>query len=240
MKTRWLFALCVMVVVTSIIRADEKPGTGKSKADRTITFAEGKWDREKWTPLRLPEQQSARAFTQKPDCIGTTTFAKEEKKKHLDNVLLMTDSGTTEGEFAVTFRIGEERGTAPGFFLSPTCKDGVLETAIVVFVADYTMAVWRAETDPDAGKTKYVHLVRTATWQDPAVKHVLRCRYSKKRKSVALRLDQRDVLVLRFPDYEINSRIGIWGCHGTCDYYSVTMAEGGTLEWSGRPPEEKK
>ena len=54
---------------------------------------------------------------------------------------------------------------------------------------------------------------------------------------MALRIDESDVVVLRFPDHEINSRIGIWGCHGPCDYYSVTMKPGGTLEWSGHAPE---
>lgn len=239
MREKRLLVVCAaLVLATWPVRGDEKAG-GKSEAGRTVTFAEGQWDAKQWTPLRLPAQESARAFTQKPDCIGTTTFTEEERKTGLDNVLLMIDSGTTEGEFEVVFRIGEEKGTAPGIFLSPTCKDGVLDAAICVFVADYTMAAWKAETDPTTGKTKYAHLVRTATWQDPKVKHVLRCRYSKKAKSVALRLDQSDVLVLKFPEYEINPCIGIWGCHGTCDYYSITMREGGTLEWSGHPPEGK-
>lgn len=238
MKKRMLAALCVTAVLgmLSHLAAVGAEG-GQPEEGRTVTFAEGHWDAERWTPLRLPSHESTATFIQKPDCIGTNSFTEEEKKKHLDNVLLMTDTGTTEGEFEVVFRIGEERGTAPGVFLSPTCTGDALETAIVVFVADYTMAVWRVETDPETRETSYVHLVRLARWQDPTVKHVFRCRYSKSRKSVALRIDESDVVVLRFPDHEINSRIGIWGCHGPCDYYSVTMKPGGTLEWSGHAPE---
>ena len=208
-------------------------------AVETITFAKGSWDESNWTPLKLPHQASTLTFIQKPDCLGTKSFTKEESKQGLDNVLLMTDTSTTEGEFADTFRIGPERGTAPGILLSPTYKDGVLQTAICAFVADYTMAVWRAWTDPEAGKTKYTHLVRLARWQDPAVKHVVRCRYSRKRRQVALQIDDSSVVVLRTPDHEINSRIGIWGCHGTCDYYTLAITKGGSLPWSGKAPEEK-
>ena len=41
----------------------------------------------------------------------------------------------------------------------------------------------------------------------------------------------------RLPDHEINSKVGIWGCHGTCDFYRMTIRSGGTLPWSGAPPE---
>ncbi|NOZ21904.1 MAG: hypothetical protein GXP25_12550 [Planctomycetes bacterium] len=232
MKKAWCVAYFVIAIVsTSCLTAQDK------KADeRTITFAKGQWDASEWTPIRLIEHTSTATFTQKPDCIGTNSFTKEERKKRLDNVLLMIDSKTTEGEFEVTFRIGPEHGTAPGVFLSPVVKDGVLQTTICAFVADYTMAVWLAKADPEAGKTNYTHLVRTATWQNPSKKHVLRCRYSKKRKLVALQLDQGDVLVLRFPEYELNSRIGIWGCHGTSDFYRITIRKEGTLPWKGVAP----
>ena len=239
MRNRWRLALSVVLVGASCALAAGGGGQKMSTVDRTVTFAEGDWDASKWTLLRLPSHESTATFTQRPDCIGTNSFTKEEKTKHLDNVILMTDSGSTEGELEVVFRIGKERGAAPGVVLSPTYRDGVLYTGIAVFVADYTMAAWRFETDAQTRETKYAHLVRIARWQDPAVKHVLRCRYSKKRRSMALRIDQSDTVVLRFPDHEINSRIGIWGCHGTCDYYSIAMRHGGTLEWSGRAPQGK-
>jgi len=233
MRTKRAFLLCLVVTagVTGLC-ADEGKG-------RTICFAKGQWQASEWTPVRLIEHESTATLAQKADSVGTGAFTKEERKKRLDNVLLMTDSKATEGEFTVTFRIGKEPGTAPGFFLCPVVKEGVLQKAISIFVADYTMAIWLAEADPASGKTQYTHLVRTATYQDPSVKHVFRCRYSKKRKSVAVRLDENDVLVLRFPDLEMNSLIGIWGCHGTCDFYDITIQEGGTLPWKGTPPEQK-
>ena len=236
MKNRYVVGVCVaaMVVVSCVVA---EGADAKAEGGRTTTFEAGGWDPAKWTPLRLPAQEAAVPLVQKDGCIGTGSFSKEDIKKGMDNALLMTDSNTTEGEIEVTFSIGKEHGTAPGVFLSPTCKEGVLETAIGIFVADYTMAVWKVGRDPDSGKTKYVHLARFARWQDPEVKHVLRCRYSKKRRSMALRIDDSDVIVFRFPDHEINSRVGIWGCHGTCNYYRIRISEPGTLEWSGQRPE---
>jgi len=171
---------------------------------------------------------------QKPDCLGTVGFTDEQKTAHQDNVLLMTDTGTTEGEIAVTFTIGPERGTAPGLFLSPKVKDGVVRSAVCMFVADYTIAIWYATTDPKTNKTKYKHLVRLARGFKTGKKHVLRCRFSKRRKSIAVQIDDSDVIVLR--DLEINSRVGIWGCHGTCDYYQAVIRSGGTLPWTGKKP----
>jgi len=232
MLKRWRLALPVAMVCASCALA--------AAPDKTVTFAEEKWDASKWTPVRLPSHEKVGAFIQRADSVGTHSFTKEEKKKHLDNVILMTDSETTEGEFEVEFRIGPEKGTAPGVLLSPTWQDDALHTGIAVFVADYTMAAWLFRTNAETGKTEYTHLVRLARWQDPAVKHVLRCRYSKKRKSVALQVDESDTVLLRFPNHAINSYIGIWGCHGTCDYYRITMRQGGTLEWSGKAPEAKQ
>ena len=205
--------------------------------ERAISLAEGQWDAAAWTPLRLPMQTHVRTFVQRPDCVGTNSFTEEEIRQGLDNVLLMTDSGLDEGEFEVVFRIGPEHGAAPGVFLSPALAGEELEAGIAVFVADYTMAVWMVGTDPETRATQYDHLVRLARWQDPSVQHVLRCRYSKARAMVALQVDDSDVVVLRFPDYQLNSRIGIWGCHGTCDFYSLTIRPEGTLPWSGAPPE---
>jgi len=205
-------------------------------AARTISFAEGQWDQTQWTPLRLPLHPEVQSFTQRADCIGTNSFTAEQIRQHLDNVLLMTDSGTTEGQFEVVFRIGPEKGTAPGVFLSPTVEGDMLVAGIAVFVADYTMAVWRVYTDAETRETKYEHLVRVNRYRQPGVQHVLRCRYSNARKAVALQVDDSDVIMLRFPEMEINSKIGVWGCHGTCDFFSVTITEEGTLPWAATPP----
>jgi len=234
MKKRLLLVIALAVAATAAwqpvaARADQ----------RTVSFAEGQWDAEQWTPLRLPSYDTTPAFVQQPDCLRAGPFTREQVKAHLDNVLLMTDTGTDEGQFEVEFRIGPEHGTAPGVFLSPTLDGDALTGGIAVFVADYTMAVWRVGTDPDTLETGYEHLVRMNRYQDPAVRHVLRCRYSKARRSIALQIDDSDVIMLRLPEFEINPRIGIWGCHGTCDYYRVTMTTEGTLPWAAEPPDEK-
>ncbi len=225
----------VLCLISATLLVAQLAATGAE--ERTISFAEGQWDAAAWTPLRLPLHPQVQTFIQRPESLGTNSFTQQQREQHLDNVLLMTDSGTDEGEFEVVFRIGPERGTAPGVFLSPACSGDALETAIAVFVADYTMAVWLVTTDPETRETQYDHLVRLARWQDPSVQHVLRCRYSNARKMVALQVDDSDVVILRLPEHEINSEIGIWGCHGTCDFYSLTIRPDGTLPWSGAPPE---
>lgn len=232
MTKRMLLVLCLAVgagISAHLALAQDE--------ERTVSFAEGAWDPAEWTPLRLPMQPEPLTFVQRPGSLGTTSFTPEQTRQGLDNVILMTDTGTDEGEFEVTFRIGPEKGTAPGMLLSPRLDGDVLETGIAVFVADYTMAVWLVSTNAETRVTEYEHLVRLARWQDPAVEHVLRCRWSKARRMVALQIDDSDVVILRFAAHEINSQIGIWGCHGTCDYYRLTMRPGGTLPWQGTPPE---
>ena len=204
-----------------------------------VSFAKGQWDTSRWTPIRLPHQTTLKAFTQRDASLGTQAFTASEIKAELDNVLLMTDTGTTEGEFAVTFSLNADHGTAPGVFISPVVKDGVLDTSLVVFVASYTMAVWTTQTDPVTGATKYKHLVRVNRWSAPNQQHVLRCRYSKARKSVVLRLDQGDPLLLRDVGITLYSLVGIWGCHGPCDFYSVTFPQQPVLAWSASDPKKK-
>jgi len=223
---RWMLAF-VLVVGGGVCAG------GRGKRGFTVTFARGGWDASRWTPLRLPNQPTPRVFEQKDDCIGTREFAREEIKQGLDNVLLMADTGAAEGEFAVTFRIGSPHGTAPGVFLLPTCKGDALVKALAVFVADYTMAVWEVGVDAKSGKTTYKHLVRLARWQDPAARHVLRCRYSARSRMVALQVDDSDVVVLKLPQMTFNSRVGLWGCHGVCDYYRFTFTRAPALPWSG-------
>ena len=204
-----------------------------------VSFAKGQWDASRWTALRLPHQKTLKEFVQHSGSLGTTAFTPEEIKAELDNVLLMTDTGTVEGEFAVTFSLSADHGTAPGIFISPTVKDGVLDTSLVVFVASYTMAVWTTQTDPVTGATKYKHLVRVNRWSEPNQPHMLRCRYSHSRNSVVLSLDQGDPLLLRDVGITVNSLIGIWGCHGPCDFYSVAFPPKPVLEWSASDPKKK-
>ena len=210
-----------------------------SPSNRVVSFARGTWDPAQWSPLRLPQQKTLRAFAQRDDSIGVEAFTADEIKGGMDNILLATDAGTAEGEFEVVFSLSEEQGTAPGVFLAPLIKDGVMERAVAIFVASYTMAVWRAELDPVKGETKYTHLVRVTRWTEPGQKHTLRCRFSTSSKSIAIRLDQGDPIVLRDTGIEMNSKIGVWGCHGRCDFYSVTFAQKPVLEWSASDPHKK-
>lgn len=208
-------------------------------ATSDVSFAKGQWEASRWTAIRLPHQKTLKEFVQRDASLGTTAFTAEEIKAELDNVLLMTDTGTAEGEFAVTFSLSADHGTAPGIFVSPTVKDGVLDTSLVVFVASYTMAVWTTQTDPVTNTTKYKHLVRVNRWTEPNQPHVLRCRYSRSRNSVVLRLDQGDPLLLRDVGITVNSLVGIWGCHGPCDFYSMAFSQKPVLEWSASDPKKK-
>ena len=228
-------SLAAMITACSLIAAD---APDSSASDKVVSFAEGKWDAAKWTPVRLPHQTTLRTFVQRDESIGVDTFTGEEKKNRLDNVLLLTDTGTDEGEVEVVFSLSEEQGTAPCVFLSPLVKDGVLYRSFTVFVASYTMAIWRAQTDPDKGETKYTHLVRMNRWTEPNQKHVLRCRYSRKSNAVTIRLDQCEPIMLRDIGMEVNSLIGVWGCHGRCDFYSVKFMQEPTLEWSASRPKQ--
>jgi hypothetical protein len=56
---------------------------------------------------------------------------------------------------------------------------------------------------------------------------------------VVLRLDQGDPLLLRDVGITLNSLIGIWGCHGPCDFYSVAFPQQPVLEWSASDPKKK-
>jgi len=229
--------LAVFALALAQITVGNALAAEPNDAPESVVFAAGKWDRSSWTPLRLPHHSSTPQLIQRELSLGTDTFTAEQKKGKLDNVLLMTDTGITEGQFEVTFTIGPERGTAPGFFLGPVVQDGVFKQGISVFVASYTMAVWLAETDEAAGETTYKHLARINRWTTPGEKHVFRCRFSKKRDSVALQVDDADVLMLRKVGCEINSKVGICGCHGTCDFYDFKVSPKGTLPWSAQEPE---
>ena len=142
-------ALLVTIMAFEVAAADT---LSPVPAGRVISLGRGKWDTARWMPLRLPHQMKLRNFAQRDESIGVETFTDEEKRNRLDNVLLMTDTGTTEGEFEVIFSLSEQKGAAPGVFLAPLIKDGgVLDTSIAIFVASHTMAVWKTQIDRDTG-----------------------------------------------------------------------------------------
>lgn len=209
--------------------------------DRTIDFANGKWDKTAWTPVRLAPQTEALHFAQREKSLGNDDFTAAQKKTRTDNILLVTDAKQTDGQVELTFKIGPQSGAAPTLMLSPTVKDGRLDSALIVCVANYTMAVWWARFDADSGKMTYKPLVRMNRWSQPGDKHVLRCRVKKvddRNYDVALQLDDSDTIMLSQRDAPepLNSNIGIWGCHGQCEFYQVRLLEKGTLPWEARPP----
>jgi hypothetical protein len=231
--THGLMFLTVLAAAATTFAAED--------GDRTVDFHEGEWDRSAWTPIRLVEHDQTATFVQRPDSVGNDSFTAEQIAGKFDNILLMTDSGQTAGQIELTFTIGPEHGAAPALFLTPEVEDGVLRSALTVFVADYTMAIWWARADPQTGKTTYTHLVRMNRWSQPGEKHVLRCRvqpHGDRGVNVALQLDDSDVVVLYQRDMPraFNSRVGIWGCHGTCDFYQIHFLREGNLPWSAKPP----
>lgn len=244
-----LICWVLLILLTSATLLGAGANDGKDGTDVTlIRFAAGAWDREKWTPVRMANQEQAKTFVQQDDGIATTmeTFSGEDYSAERDNAILLYDLGTPEAEVEVSFSIG--RGfngyACPGLAIAPTIQDGMLENSIAVFVADYTMAVWRQYTDKDGKTVRYTHLVQLARWTDPAKRHVLRCRISKKESSVALKLDDADVVVLCFVgnpaygavDSEVNSLIGLWGCHGECTFHEMKVVTPGTLPFLVRGP----
>ena len=222
-----------LLLWTGVLAAADKQAPQAAAADEMLaSFARSQWDASKWAAVRLPHMKEARAFVQRDESLGTEAFTPEEIKGESDHVLLLTDTKVVEGEFEVVFSLSEAKGTAPGLFLSPVVKDGVVEKAFTLFVASYTMAFWRAETDPQTGRTSYPPLARLNCWQEPNQKHVLRCRFSKARNAFLVRLDQGDTIMLKDVGVEVNSLIGIWGCHGPCDFHQIRMVSKPELEWS--------
>jgi hypothetical protein len=66
---------------------------------------------------------------------------------------------------------------------------------------------------------------------------VLRCRISGKESSVAIQLDDADVIAFTYVGNpalsviprKLNSTVGIWGCHGECVFRRMTITEPGDL-----------
>ena len=83
-------------------------------------------------------------------------------------------------------------------------------------------------------------MARLNCWHEPNQKHVLRCRFSKAQNAFLVRLDRGDTIMLKDVGVEVNSLIGIWGCHGPCDFYQIRMIPKPELEWSATKPATAK
>ncbi len=230
---RFMIGMAAVLVAGSCLAAD--------KGERMVNFSKGQWDASAWSPVSVGPQTRPIALVQRADSVGTNSFPPEQIKNGLDNALLMTDSKLDGGQIELTFAIGPERGAAPGFVISPKVKDGALQSGLAVFIADYTMAVWWAHLDPETGKMVYDPLARLNRWSEPGVKHIVRCRVWKhgdRGFDVVLQVDDSDAMMVsrRNLDHPFDSRFAIWGCHGTCDFYSVTFKDKGTVPLSATRP----
>ena len=189
------------------------------------------------------------ALVQLPDGIGTTaeTFAPEDYSKERDNALLLHDTGLDEYEVELTFSlhaVGEKRYSSPGIYIAPEVQDGVFERGIAVFVANYGVVAWYEYNAEDRSRVCYAHLGQLARYSDPAKPHVLRCRVSTKQQSLAVQLDDSDVMVLRFlghpklsfVQHKLNSSVALWGCHGASTFHEMIVRPGGTLLFFVREP----
>jgi len=240
-RSRLLFAVLCLIAGAIDAAEPEKP---QDKAARVIRFAAGSWDKGEWTAVRMANQAHVYTFAQLDGAIGTTmqVFNRSDYKAETDNAILLYDLGSTDAEFAVRFDIGQGFGgyACPGLCISPQVKNGMVESSIAVFVGDYTMAVWYQTTDTDGKTVRYKHLVQLGRWSDPTKPHTLRCRISKKESSVAIKLDDSDVVVLSFVGnkmygsvgHDVNSLIGLWGCHGECSFREMTIFPQTTLPFS--------
>ena len=235
MKTFKWFLMTGIVCIVAAEHVASAPGAATLYAD----FAEGQWDTAQWTPMRLVNMTEPVAFRQEADAIAVGPFAAEDIKAGVDNALLVTDLGAgKQAEVSVTFTIGEERGAAPGVIIAPVVKDDVILSGTAVFVASRRLAVWDVSRYAEAGKVTYTHLAQMPRWSDPKEKHTLTVRFARN-GNVAVRLDDSDVIVLRKRAVP-NMKVGLWGCHGTCRFYSVSKSVRGTLPWVAPVPEVQK
>ena len=217
----------------------------------TIRFAKGAWDPAKWTPARQINQAAPFTLSQLDGAIGTTaaTFTREDYNAERDNAILLYDLGTTEAQVDVTFTIGKGFGgtSSPGLCIAPQVENGLVKSCIGVFVADYTMALWRYDIDADGKTLRIAHLAQFGRWTDVTKPHVLRVRMSKKEQSLAFQLDDSDVLVFTYVGHktygsiplEINSLVGLWGCHGEGTFKDMTISTPGTLPFLMRSAPKK-
>jgi len=205
--------------------------------DTTTSFAKDQWNADAWKYVKLPLMTTEYRFEQRDTAIACTTFDPQDTKNGADYVLLDTDTKTDEGEVAATFTRGEPGGSAPGLIISPVFNDdGHIVSGIGIYVASYTMAVWDISTDPETKKTNYRHMVRVTRWFAPGEPHVLRCRYSKAGKRIAISIDDSDTFVFTGLDNPLNSHVTLVGCHGEAEFRSFSVTTTPTLQWSATPP----
>jgi hypothetical protein len=207
-----------------------------SAVDTVIDFAEGKWDKSQWQtikcfPVKPVDKLNDFAFSQKQDCISFDCSA-DDTKRGDDNCLMVYDTGRTDAEFEVVFESGKGH---PGIFISPDITtDGIVQKTYCIFVADYTFAIWCAEVDTVLKSTKYTHLVRVSKWFPMLKKHKIICRYNK--KGFAIKVDDSDTIVIYPENFKVNPKVGIWGCHGLSNYYSMTIKEKSSLLFNAVAP----
>ena len=161
----WQFRWIVIAMLPLTALAAEPPApTGTVEV--AISFAKGKWDTNRWTALRMVNQEKAVPLVQFDDSIGTTTntFSEADYNKERDNALLAYDTGLSEGQVEVTFSL--DKRSSPGICISPRIKDGVVDGGIGVFVATYAVVAWYEYTAGD--QVRYIHLGQLARWTDPA------------------------------------------------------------------------
>ena len=185
-------------------------------------FRKGAWVKDKWSSIRLIEQKESRTFRQRDTSIGNDSFSNEDIEKGIDNIILVTDTKNSKATIELVFSMGAEEGAAPGFVLSPEIRDGVLVKGIAIFVAAKRMAVWKVSADTASQRTDYKFLVQINRLSNPGAKHKLKCSYAEN-GNATIKLDQSDSLSFRFRDHKMNSLVGIWGCHGTCDFYEMRV-----------------
>lgn len=229
-----IVAVCLLSVAGS--RADDT-----NWQVRTISFAAGKWDRTEWKEVRQLNQDEPRHFTQNADSLGMTmeNYRKTDYHDETDNAILTIDTGLTEGQVEITFKSGEgfNKGATPGIAISPYIVDGVAVKMMGFFVAEWGFAGWYYTPGGDGRPLRYKAVAQQCHASPLNQKHVLRCRYSRKRKAVAIQIDDSDVMVVTFIghptlgsfDLDINSTVGIWGCHGECEFYEMKILKEPTL-----------
>lgn len=197
-------------------------------SDLTIDFAKGKWDKSKWTAIKVLPQKQPLDFQQENNCISVDV-TEEQVKAKIDNAVMVTDTGNASGQFDVTFSIDGKRGTAPGILISPQIKNGVLEKAIAIFIAEYAVVIWMAEKNKAGDGMNYTQLARFVRYQAPQKKHTIYVSYQQRLNNLAIKIDDSSIIGLRTPGLKINSLVGIWGCHGKCSYYKAVISKKATL-----------
>lgn len=240
----------ILIVLLTVLLME----AGALAMDVNIEFSKDKWKDSDWKYLKvhpskpLPDglEPESGIFNQEAGCI-TTEFTQAQVSSGNDNALMIIDGINAVGEIIMEFEMDGGKGTAPGVCLFPTYDSNmVLENSIAIFTASYTTAVWLVKLDKAAGITRYKLLGMTVKWFDPFKRHTLRCRFGG--NSIVVSVDDADPvhywLQPWFPAIENteaddgvmiepNGKIGLWGCHGKCKFYSLKVSEKPSLPLIG-------